>query len=159
MTAAGGKRAYPPLSDYAFISDCHSAALVSRSGSVDWCCMPRFDSGSCFGRLLDWSRGGHCSIEPAGGGGVAGRSYLDGTLVLETRFRAGGNEATVTDCFTLKRGGATDPDRQLLRVIEGAAGEMRLRIRVAPRFDYGGLRPWLRIEGPDVHSAIGGDDG
>ena len=54
------KNPYPPISDYAYIADCHSAALVSKSGSIDWCCMPRIDSGSCFGRILDWKNGGYC---------------------------------------------------------------------------------------------------
>ena len=56
--------AYPPIADYALIGDCHGAALVSRAASIDWWCAPRFDSGSIFGRLLDWERGGHCSLEP-----------------------------------------------------------------------------------------------
>ncbi len=55
---------YPPIGDYAVIGDCHSAALVSRAAAVDWCCLPRFDSASVFGRLLDWERGGYCQIEP-----------------------------------------------------------------------------------------------
>src|SRR5437660_4109686 len=96
---------YPPISDYALIGDCHSSALVSRTGSIDWCCMPRFDSGSCFGRLLDWSRGGYCEIAPADGDGETARSYIDGTLVLETRFRVSGGEARVIDLFSLRRGG------------------------------------------------------
>ncbi|HEX5146562.1 MAG TPA: trehalase-like domain-containing protein, partial [Conexibacter sp.] len=63
--ARGGAAAtdpYPPISDYALLGDCHGVALVSRAGSVDWCCLPRFDSGSSFGRLLDPERGGHCSV-------------------------------------------------------------------------------------------------
>jgi len=55
---------YPPIADYALIGDCHAAALVSRSGSVDWCCLPRFDSGACFARILDWEQGGCCEIRP-----------------------------------------------------------------------------------------------
>src|SRR5205807_22798 len=136
--AAGTRRTRsPPLSDYAFLSDCHSSALVSREGSIDWCCMPRFDAGAAFARLLDWERGGHCSIEPLDGGKFAGRSYLDGTLVLETTVRAGGAEATSVDCLTLRLGGALDPHRQLIRIVEGGRAEMRFRLTVAPRFDYG----------------------
>ena len=56
--------ASPPIGDYGFIADCHSAALVSKSGSIDWCCMPRIDSGSCFGRLLGWKTGGFCRDRP-----------------------------------------------------------------------------------------------
>ncbi len=55
---------YPPIADYAYIADCHSAALVSKSGSIDWCCMPRIDSASCFGRLIGWEQGGFCQLAP-----------------------------------------------------------------------------------------------
>ncbi len=89
---------------------------------------------------------------------MTGRDYLDGTLVLETRFRAGGSEARVLDCFTLRRGGDLDPHRQLVRIIEGTRGEMRMRLRIAPRFDYGGVRPWIRRHGVRAYTALGGDD-
>jgi GH15 family glucan-1,4-alpha-glucosidase len=148
---------YPPISDYAFLSDCHSAALVSRTGSIDWCCMPRLDSGSMFGRLLDWNRGGFFEIEAVDGRAV-GREYLDRTLVLETTFRAGGSEARVLDCFTVRRGGDLQPNRQLVRVVEGTQGELHMRLRLVPRFDYGTVRPWIRREAANVFSAIGGDD-
>jgi GH15 family glucan-1,4-alpha-glucosidase len=149
---------YPPISDYAFIGDCHSAALVSHAGSIDWCCMPRFDSGSCFGRLLDWDRGGYCSLDAVHGGAETTRAYLDGTLVLETRFRSGSGEARVLDCFTTREGGAHDPHRQLIRVVDGERGVIELRLHVEPRFDYGEVRPWIRQEGVHLYSAIGGDD-
>ena len=73
--------AYPPISDYALIGDCHSAALVSRSGSIDWCCLPRFDSDSSFGRLLDWRKGGYFAITPVGRYRVK-REYRGDSLVL-----------------------------------------------------------------------------
>src|SRR2546423_7394675 len=148
---------YPRLSEYAFLSDCHSSALVSRHGSIDWCCMPRFDSGSIFGRLLDWKRGGSCELH-AVEGAVTGRNYLDGTLVLETRFRAGAGGGRVLDFFPLRVGGALDPHRQLVRVVEGTRGEIQMRLRIAARFDYGGVRPWLRRYGVNAFTAIGGDD-
>ncbi|HYT30539.1 MAG TPA: glycoside hydrolase family 15 protein [Actinomycetota bacterium] len=149
---------YPPISDYGFISDCHSVALVSRGGSIDWCCMPRVDAGSCFGRLLGWERGGHCSIAPIAEHSVS-RRYLEGTLVLETTFRAGRGEARLLDCFTMREGGAEDPHRQLLRVVEGVRGRVELQIAVVPRFDYGEVRPWIRHLGVREYSAIGGSHG
>jgi GH15 family glucan-1,4-alpha-glucosidase len=148
---------YPPIGDYALISDCFSAALVSKSGSIDWCCMPRMDSGSCFGRLLDWEQGGFCSIHPEEDS-ESFRSYLDDTLVLETLFKTGGGEARLLDCFTMYEGGRGDPRRQLLRVVEGTRGRVDMRLLIVPRLDYGELKPWLRYEEEQRYSVIGGDD-
>ena len=150
--------AYLPISDYGLISDCHTAALISRDGSIDWCSLPRFDSDSIFGRLLDHKRGGHCSITPEDEH-ESSRSYLDNTLVLETTFRTGGGEARVVDCFAMRRGGRRNPHRQIVRVVEGIRGQMDLRIEIAPRFDFGGVSPWIRRQGTNLFSAIGGDDG
>lgn len=152
------RRGYRPISDHALIGDCHATALVCRDGSIDWCCLPRFDSGSCFGRLLDRRGGGFCSIEPDEPVEETSREYLDGTLVLSTTFRTEEGQASVTDCFTVGRDGPRR-DRQLLRIVEGQRGRVRLRLRVAPRFDYGEIRPWLRRHGPRLWSAIGGNDG
>src|SRR5204863_2428597 len=93
---------YPPIADYGLIGDCHGAALVSRAGSIDWCCLPRFDSGSCFGRLLDWESGGHCTVAPTGEPEDVHRAYVDDTLVLATTFRVAAGEARVIDCFTTR---------------------------------------------------------
>jgi GH15 family glucan-1,4-alpha-glucosidase len=150
---------YPPIADYGLIGDCHSAALVHKSGSIDWCCMPRFDSGSCFGRLLDWDRGGYCSITPVEPGFVPSRRYVPDTMVLETTFRTGGGEARLFDCFTMRRGGARNPYQQLLRVVEGVRGRLDLRLDLQPRFDYAEVRPWIRQLGVRYFSAIGGNDG
>jgi GH15 family glucan-1,4-alpha-glucosidase len=150
---------YPPISDYALIADSNSAALVSRGGSVDWCCIRRIDAGSCFGRLLDREKGGFCSISTRDGAGTSSREYVGDTLVLKTVFRVGGGEAHLFDCFTLPRSREEFPYQQLLRVVEGVRGHVELDLKIVPRFDYGNLEPWLRHEGVKLYSAVGGDDG
>jgi GH15 family glucan-1,4-alpha-glucosidase len=149
---------YPPIGDYGFIADCHSSALVSRSGSIDWCCMPRMDDGSVFGRLLDWDRGGFCRIGPTAEYEVE-RRYLEGTLVLETTFRSENGVVRLVDGFVMREGGRTDPARQLIRVVEGVEGSVELEARVAPRFEYGVALPWIRPYDGDQWCAFGGDDG
>jgi GH15 family glucan-1,4-alpha-glucosidase len=150
---------YPPIADYALIGDCFSAALVSRSGSIDWCALPRFDSGSSFGRLLDWDDGGFCSITPVARSYTSTRRYLDGTLILETTFRTRGGEARLIDCFAMRRGGAHDPFRQILRVVEGVRGRIEIATTIKPMFDYGECKAWIRKHEGRLYSAIGGDDG
>ena len=139
------------------IGDCHSSALVSNAGSIDWCCTPRFDSASVFGRILDWERGGFCQIAPMARW-QSSRRYRGGTMILETTFLAQGGEVRLTDLFTMRRGGARKPHLQLLRIVDGLQGRVDVRIEVCPRFDYGEVRPWIRRHGPAVHSATGGND-
>jgi len=155
---AVGLARYPPIGDYAFLGDCHSAALVSREGSVDWCCMPRTDSASCFGRLVDWERGGHFQVVPTGDARIS-RRYLEGTLVLETTFRVRGGEARLLDFLAMRRGGQHNPHRQLVRIVEGLAGSVRFRVDIVPRFDYGAVKPWVRRRGARTFIALGGRDG
>src|SRR5947207_10961167 len=93
-----GMSGYRPISDYALIADGHSSALVSKSGSIDWCCMPRFDAESCFGRLLDAKKGGYFSITPVGRF-TSTREYRDGGLVLETTFTTKSGKARLIDFF------------------------------------------------------------
>jgi len=150
---------YPPIADYGLIGDCQSVALVSRQGSIDWCCLPRFDAGSAFGRLLDRERGGHCSIAPTGEGPWEyRRRYLDDTLVLETTLIGPVGEVCLRDCFIVSEPGMGLPGRHILRVIEGRRGAVELELRIAPRFDYGQVRPWVRRHGSHLHSTIGGND-
>jgi GH15 family glucan-1,4-alpha-glucosidase len=150
---------YLPIGDYALIGDCHTAALISRQGSIEWCCLPRFDAGSAFGRLLDREHGGHCSISPtAEGDWEYARSYVEDTLVLETTLRGPAGEVRLLDCFLMRDNADRSPARQILRVIEGRRGAVELDVRVAPRFDYGQVRPWLRRHGHRLHSVIGGND-
>ena len=150
---------YPPISDYAFISDCHSVALVSSSGSIDWCCMPRVDAASIFGRLLDWEKGGHCSIAPCDPEATSFQTYRADTLVLETTFRTEGGEACLIDCFAMHTGGGSRPRLQLIRILEGTRGRVDFAIEVEPRFDYGEVKPWIRRHTSHSYSAIGGNDG
>lgn len=147
----------PGIGEYAFIGDKHSVALVGPTGSIDWCCMPRVDSSSCFGRLLDWERGGYCQIVPAGTF-QARHEYAGETMVLVTTFTTGTGEARLLDAFTLRAGGREDPHRELVRIVEGVSGEVELRARIAPRFGYGALRPWLR-HCAGGWAAIGGTHG
>ena len=154
----GARGQYRPIGDYAFLGDCHSGALVSSAGSVDWLCLPRLDDGSYFGRLLDRERGSWCMITPADPAMRISRRYLDGTLVLETEMAVAGGRVRVTDCLTMRPGGARRPYRQLLRVVDGLDGAVDLRVQVVPRFDYGQVRPWIRRAGR-AWQALGGDDG
>jgi len=155
---------YPPISDYGLLSDCHSAALVSRDGSVDWCCFHRFDARPVFARLLDRRRGGYCRLAPTAPYRVA-RQYVPGTNVLETRFDTGDGVVVLTDCLPMRSGDGDDDDRplhpfhQLLRVIRAEEGEVTLRLELHPRFDYGLTVPRLELHGPGTGIVFGGADG
>ena len=151
-------RPYPPISDYALIGDCHSAALISRAGSIDWCCLPRFDSDSCFGRLLDWKQGGHFIVSPKGRVYVS-REYVKNSLVLVTTYKSGRNTARVIDFFAMREGGRHRPRRELVRIIEGVSGSMRFDISVVARLDYGEVKPWIFSGGPNAHFACGSNTG
>lgn len=136
-----------PIADYAFLSDCRSAALVHRAGSVDWLCFPRFDSPSVFCRLLDHA-GGHWSITVPAATNIR-RRYLDRTLVLETRFESPSGRLVLTDAMALghnERGhalGAASP-HALLRVAECTEGTVEVEVEYAPRTDYGRVTPKVR---------------
>jgi GH15 family glucan-1,4-alpha-glucosidase len=151
--------AYPPIERYALISDCRSAALVHRDGSIDWWCAPRVDSASCLGRLLDWDRGGHCSITPADREYSSFRSYIEGTMVLTTVFSSAGGEARVYDCLVIDDEDGIAPRCRLLRVVEGVRGRMDFDLGIHLRFDYGEVKPWLRYHGRRLYTALGGSDG
>jgi GH15 family glucan-1,4-alpha-glucosidase len=151
--------AYSPIGDYALIGDCHSAALVSRGGSIDWCCLPRFDSGSTFGALLDAEAGGRCVVVPdEQPSWESTRTYLEDTLVLETLFRARGGEARLLDCFLIPDDSNPRLGPRVLRMLEGRRGSVQFEVKIAPRFDYGQVTPWIRRHGHSAHSAIGGND-
>lgn len=154
------------IADYGFLSDCRSAALVDRAGSVDWWCLPRFDSPSVLGRLLD-AEAGHWSIRPAMNF-TSERHYVGDSLVLRTVFRTSNGEVSVTDALALAAGarghdiGLTSP-HVLLRRIEGTAGEVLMHSELAPRMEYGRTEPHLSavqggvraVGGPTVLTATG----
>jgi len=149
---------YPPLSDYGYIADCHAAALISRSGSIDWCCIPRMDSRSCFARLLGWETGGYCRISPQPPFETT-RKYLKNTLILETTFRSESGTIRLLDFFPMREGGEHEPYSQILRIAEGLEGKMELSVRIVARFDYGAVKPWIRTRNDGGFVAIGGSDG
>jgi GH15 family glucan-1,4-alpha-glucosidase len=147
---------YPPIGEYALLADGAGAALISSGGSIDWCCLPRVDSGSCFGRLLGWDNGGHCTLRPTRRA-ARSRSYVEDTLVLQTDIKQGGAHVCVFDFMTLPRAGSLVP-HELIRIAEGVTGEMAFALEIEPRFDYGTVAPWVRRHAPDTWSATGGDD-
>jgi GH15 family glucan-1,4-alpha-glucosidase len=136
-----------PIAEYALLSDCHSAALVHRSGSVDWLCFPRYDAPSVFARLLD-DRAGHWSIRVPAATSIE-RRYIEGTLVLETQFKTSTGRLTLTDALAVglnERGhelGAASP-HALLRRAECTEGRVELELEYVPRPDYGQAQPTLR---------------
>src|SRR5215469_14327822 len=147
-----------PIADYGLLSDCHSAALVSRTGSVDWLCFPRFDAPSIFGRLLD-DKAGHRSIHPIGDFTTT-RRYIDQTLILETTFTASTGKAVLLDAMAVgknERGhqlGADSP-HALLRSIQCTDGQMEFESEFAPRPEYGLVYPLLiEIEGGYALAAV-----
>jgi GH15 family glucan-1,4-alpha-glucosidase len=147
-----------PIGDYALLGDCHSAALVSRGGSIDWCCMPRFDADAVFSRLLDRHAGGHYAILPCGPSRTE-RTYLDDTLVLQTTFIADSGSVRLTDFFSMRAGGRLHPRHELVRVVEGLHGRLRLRAAFSPRFEYGAIKPWLYRVGEAAWCAVGSNAG
>ena len=133
------KRVPLPVEDYALVGDCHTAALVGRDGSIDWLCLPRFDSGACFAALLGTPEHGRWLIAPAGAAGPARRRYRDGTLILETEFETRDGVVRIVDCMPLG-----DGRLDLVRIVEGVRGRVAMRMELVVRFDYGSIVPWVR---------------
>ena len=141
-----------PIEDYALIGDCQTGALVSREASIDWLCLPRFDSPACFAALLGTPDHGRWQIRPQGEA-TARRRYREGTLILETDFDTPAGTATVVD-FMPPRTSTVD----LVRTVIGRQGQVPLRMELVLRPDYGSLVPW--VQGLDGGiSALAGPDG
>lgn len=152
---------YPPISDYGLISDMHSCALVSKAGSIDWCCFPRFDSRSIFARILDWRKGGFFRVAPKNARFVS-RRYLPSTNILETTFETDTGKATLTDFMPTHRHPAPENPlaanrlRQICRVLECTEGTVEFAVECDPRFDYGYIIPHVEIHDEHVGFAHGG---
>src|SRR5580698_3185231 len=141
------------IEDYAVIGNCETAALVGRNGSIDWLCLPRFDSAACFSALLGGPEHGRWLIAPTQNDVEITRRYLSNTLILETVFTATNGSVSLTD-FMYRRNGSSE----LVRIVRGLQGEVSMRTELVVRFDYGAIVPWvsqqqdgrlLFIAGPD----------
>jgi len=142
---------YPPIGDYALIGDCRSAALVSRSGAIEWLCLPRFDSPSVFAAILDRERGGRFSVRPVGDFEVS-RRYVGETAVLETTFDTGAGRLRLTDCYPVAsekdKRRELRPENEILRRVECLAGEVEVEVVCDPRLAYGTVTPAFSDRGP-----------
>ncbi|MGF1241363.1 glycoside hydrolase family 15 protein [Streptomyces sp. 2-6] len=144
---------WPRIEDYALIGDQQTAALVGRDGSVDWLCLPRFDSAACFAGLLGDEDNGHWRIAPVGvDGPCTRRAYRHDTLVLDTEWDTPQGSVRVTDLMPQR-----DRAPDLVRIVEGLSGRVTLRSTLRLRFDHGSVVPWVRrcdghrvaVAGPD----------
>jgi GH15 family glucan-1,4-alpha-glucosidase len=139
------------IEDYGMVGDCGSVALVSRAGSIDWLCWPRFDSDACFAALLGTSENGRWLLTPAAAVKKTSRRYRPHTLILETRFETADGAVTVID-FMPPRSGHSD----LVRIVRGESGQVPMRMELAIRFDYGRSVPWISSVGQGLVRAIVG---
>src|SRR4051794_2531157 len=140
---------YLPVADYGLLADCNSAALVSRDGSIDWLCMPRYDSPAIFSRILD-PDAGHWSIRPTDAFEVE-RHYVPGTLVIETTFTTETGSVRLRDAMAFADGQRAhrlgfDVPHEVLRSVEGVSGHVDLEMELAPRAEYGLVKPLFRQE-------------
>ena len=142
-----------PLEEYALIGDCETAALVSRAGSIDWLCWPRFDSGACFAALLGGPEHGRWLIQAADSNARITRRYRENTLILETRIETSDGAASVID-FMPPRG----RDSDVVRIVRGERGRVRMRTELVLRFDYGRSIPWVNHLQDGTFRAIAGPD-
>ena len=155
-----------PIENYALVGDCHTAALVGLDGSIDWLCLPRFDSGACFAALLGGPDHGRWLLAPAAAAGRVRRRYVGHSLILETEFDTESGTVRLIDFMPL-----SDERWDIVRIVEGVSGRVKLRMDLAVRFDYGSIVPWahrsegklLLTAGPDTLElassvAVGGEN-
>ena len=132
-----GVHTYKPIENYGVIGNLHSVALVGMDGSIDWCCLPHFDSPSVFGALLDAKKGGHFKIAPVDAG-THKQFYLPDSNVLLTRFLSSEGTAEVMDFMPISADPKADANHHhLYRVVRGVRGRIKFRLGCFPAFDYG----------------------
>ena len=167
-----GQSAFPPIAEYAFLSDCETTALVAPNGTVEWMCLPRMDSPSVFGAILDRDAGSF-RLGPADVSVPAGRRYIPGTMVLETSWETRMGWVIVRDALSIgpwhhkqerlesHRRSPTDydADRVLLRLIKCVEGSAEMNLECEPAFDYGGLSAEWSYAGPSYHEALASSEG
>ena len=141
------------IEDYAMIGDCGSTALIARGGSIDWLCLPRFDSAACFAALLGTPEHGRWLIEPVEPASRSERRYLDGSLILATRFETTGGAVELVDFMRPRRRLS-----HLVRLVRGLRGRVAMRTEFILRFDYGSVVPWVERLPEGGISAIAGPD-
>ncbi|WP_328772583.1 glycoside hydrolase family 15 protein [Streptomyces sp. NBC_00286] len=142
----------PAIEDYALIGDHQTAALIGRDGSIDWLCLPRFDSAACFAKLLGDEENGHWRLAPKGAGACTRRAYRQDSLVLDSEWETPEGTVRVTDLMPQR-----DRSPDVVRVVEGLEGRVTMHSALRLRFDYGSIVPWMRksdghrvaVAGPD----------
>jgi GH15 family glucan-1,4-alpha-glucosidase len=141
------------IEDYAMIGDCETAALVSRSGSIDWLCWPRFDSGACFAALLGSAKNGRWLLAPCDKPGKTTRRYIDDTLILETEHHTATGVVSVVDFMPVR-----DGTSNIVRIVTGKRGQVKMQTEIVLRFDYGSSVPWVSRLDDGTLRAIAGPD-
>jgi GH15 family glucan-1,4-alpha-glucosidase len=141
-----------PIEDYALIGDCQTAALVGKDGSIDWLCLPWFDSAACFAALLGSPKNGRWQIAPVESPTRVRRHYRGDSLILESEFETQAGSVTIID-FMPPRG--AEPD--LVRIVRGIHGMVQMRMELVIRFDYGSIIPWVRSVSGGIHAIAGPD--
>ena len=147
-------RRTPPsrIEDYAVVADLQTAALISRDGSMDWLCLPRFDSSASFAALLGGPGCGRWRIAPLTGGVCTRRAYRDDTMIVESTWESSEGTVTVVDFMPIRQ---TEPD--VVRIVVGISGRVRMGVELVARFDYGRVVPWVRHSG-ERWVAVAGPD-
>jgi len=141
-----------PIEEYALIGDLNSAALVGCNGSIDWLCLPRFDSQACFAALVGDERHGHWQIAPESETARVRRRYLPDTLVLETEFTTASGTVRLIDCMPPR-----DGDPMVLRMVEGVRGHVNMRMTLAAGFEYGSAQPRI-LQAGDSWCVVAGSE-